>query len=57
MALVRNESRASLVANKFPAVTPVIGDLDSTTRITREASEADVVLRISSLSIILFKSP
>lgn len=49
MALVRNESRASLVANKFPAVTPVIGGLDSTTRITREASEADVVLRISSL--------
>ena len=49
MALVRNESRASLVSNKFPAVTPVIGDLDSTSRITKEASEADVVLRMLAL--------
>lgn len=34
MALVCNESRASLVTVKFPDVTPVIGDLDSTSEIT-----------------------
>ncbi|KAE8326735.1 hypothetical protein BDV39DRAFT_193347 [Aspergillus sergii] len=44
-ALVRSESRASQLTNKFPSVTPVIGDLDSTAKITSEASEADVVLR------------
>lgn len=47
MALVRNESRASLVTAKFPDVTPVIGDLDSTSQITSEASEADVVLSMT----------
>ena len=45
MALARNESRASLITSKFPSVIPVIGDLDSTTQIESEASEADVVLR------------
>ena len=45
MALARNESRAALISKKFPTVTPVIGDLDSTTQITNEAAEADVVLR------------
>ncbi|KAB8223364.1 hypothetical protein BDV33DRAFT_200631 [Aspergillus novoparasiticus] len=44
-ALVRSESRASQLTDKFPSVTPVIGDLDSTAKITSEASEADVVLR------------
>lgn len=44
-ALVRNEARASLITDKFPSVTPVIGDLDSAARISSEASEADVVLR------------
>ncbi|GMG12950.1 unnamed protein product [Aspergillus oryzae] len=44
-ALVRSESRASQLTDKFPSVAPVIGDLDSTAKITSEASEADVVLR------------
>ncbi|EYE91041.1 NAD(P)-binding protein [Aspergillus ruber CBS 135680] len=48
MALARNESRASLITSKFPSVIPVIGDLDSTTQIESEASEADVVLHLAS---------
>ncbi|KAK1145262.1 hypothetical protein N8T08_004415 [Aspergillus melleus] len=48
MALARNENRAALISKKFPTVTPVIGDLDSTTQITNEAAEADVVLHLAS---------
>ncbi|KAE8142466.1 NAD(P)-binding protein [Aspergillus pseudotamarii] len=47
-ALVRSESRASQLTKTFPSVTPVIGDLDSTAKITSEASEADVVLHLAS---------
>ncbi|GAB1208573.1 hypothetical protein APSETT445_007324 [Aspergillus pseudonomiae] len=54
-ALVRSQSRASQLTHKFPSVTTVIGDLDSTARITSEASEADVVLlwiQISGASLL-----
>jgi len=44
-ALVRSESKASLITSKYPSVTPVIGDLDSAASITKEVAEADVVLR------------
>ncbi|KNG88522.1 hypothetical protein ANOM_003243 [Aspergillus nomiae NRRL 13137] len=47
-ALVRSQTRASQLTNKFPSVTTVIGDLDSTAKITSEASEADVVLHLAS---------
>jgi hypothetical protein len=43
-ALVRSESKASLITSRYPSVTPVIGDLDSAASITKEAAEADVVL-------------
>lgn len=45
-ALVRSESKASLITSKFPSVAPVIGDLDSAAQITSEVSESDVVLRM-----------
>lgn len=57
MALVRNESRASLVTAKFPYVTPVIGDLDSTSQITSEAAEADVVLSKTHVVLTITTSP
>lgn len=44
-ALVRSESKASLITSKYPSVTPVIGDLDSAASITKEVADADVVLR------------
>ncbi|KAL4874366.1 NAD(P)-binding protein [Aspergillus karnatakaensis] len=47
-ALVRSESKASLVTSRFPSVTPVIGDLDSTAQIASEASQADIVLHLAS---------
>lgn len=45
VALVRNEARASAVTDKFPSVTPLIGDLDSSTEIRKEVQKADVILR------------
>ncbi|PLB53292.1 NAD(P)-binding protein [Aspergillus steynii IBT 23096] len=50
VALVRNEARAAAVTEKFPSVTPLIGDLDSTAIIRQEAQEADVVLNLASSS-------
>ncbi|CAI7575729.1 unnamed protein product [Penicillium pancosmium] len=48
VALVRNEARAGRVIEKYPSVTPLIGDLDSTAAIQNEASEADVILHLAS---------
>lgn len=46
VALVRNKSQAAVVTGKFPTVTPLIGDLDSSAEIQQAASKADVVLRM-----------
>lgn len=42
---MRNESRAARITEKYPSVTPLIGNLDSITAIQKEVSQADVVLR------------
>ena len=44
---VRNEERAKHIAEKFPDVKFVYGDLDSVDVIEKAASEADVVVRMS----------
>lgn len=46
VALVRNKRQAAVVTEKFPTVTPLIGDLDSSAEIQQAASKADVVLRM-----------
>ncbi|KAJ5876183.1 uncharacterized protein N7529_001767 [Penicillium soppii] len=48
VALVRNESRAARITEKYPSITPLIGDLDSITAIQNEVSRADVVLHLAS---------
>ncbi|KAJ5126392.1 hypothetical protein N7448_005695 [Penicillium atrosanguineum] len=48
VALVRNESRAACVTEKYPSVTQLIGDLDSAAAIQNEVSQADVVLNLAS---------
>lgn len=45
VALVRNQSQAAAVTGRFPTVTPLLGDLDSSVEIQQAASQADVVLR------------
>ncbi|PLB36089.1 NAD-dependent epimerase/dehydratase family protein [Aspergillus candidus] len=50
VALVRNKSQAAVVTGKFPTVTPLIGDLDSSAEIQQAASKADVVLHLASSS-------
>ncbi|KAI9931697.1 hypothetical protein ASPWEDRAFT_66430 [Aspergillus wentii DTO 134E9] len=49
-ALVRNQGQAAAVTGRFPTVTPLIGDLDSSAEIQQAASEADVVLHLASSS-------
>ncbi|CAG7950603.1 unnamed protein product [Penicillium salamii] len=44
VALVRNQSQAAAVTGRFPTVTPLLGDLDSSVEIRQAASQADVVL-------------
>lgn len=43
--LVRNEERGKLVAEKYPKVRFVYGDLNSTDVFEKEAAAADVVVR------------
>ncbi|KAJ5352436.1 hypothetical protein N7452_001410 [Penicillium brevicompactum] len=50
VALVRNQSQAAAVTGKFPTVTPLLGDLDSSVEIRQAASQADVVLHLASSS-------
>ena len=45
VALVRNQSQAAAVTGRFPTVTPLLGDLDSSVEIKQAASKADIVLR------------
>lgn len=45
VALVRNQSQAAAVTGRFPTVTPLLGDLDSSAEIQQAASKADIVLR------------
>ena len=42
--LVRNSEKGSLVAAQYPKVRLVYGDLDSTDLLTKEASDADIVV-------------
>jgi hypothetical protein len=50
--LVRDPSKASIISKAYPAARTVIGDLDSTDLIEKEAEKADIVLR----SCILYPS-
>ncbi|CAG8264873.1 unnamed protein product [Penicillium salamii] len=50
VALVRNQSQAAAVTGRFPTVTPLLGDLDSSVEIQQAASQADVVLHLASSS-------
>lgn len=45
VALVRNPGQAAAVTGRFPTVTPLLGDLDSSAEIQQAASKADIVLR------------
>ncbi|KAM0668213.1 hypothetical protein ACQRIU_001775 [Beauveria bassiana] len=47
VALVRSEARAAQIIAKYPAVIPLIADLDASDTIETAASQADVVLRLS----------
>ncbi|KGQ09656.1 hypothetical protein BBAD15_g4996 [Beauveria bassiana D1-5] len=44
VALVRSEARAAQITAKYPAVIPLIADLDASDAIETAASQADVVL-------------
>ena len=44
-ALVRDNAKADSISKAYPDVRIVLGDLDSTSIIEEEASEADVVVR------------
>jgi len=46
-ALVRTEDKANDVKEKYPSVRVVLGDLDSSELIEKEAARADIVLRTS----------
>ncbi|RDI82776.1 hypothetical protein Vi05172_g7202 [Venturia inaequalis] len=48
VALVRNESQASLIKAAFPAIETITGDLDSDEILQVEAAKADVVLNLAS---------
>ncbi|KAH8692125.1 hypothetical protein BGW36DRAFT_387047 [Talaromyces proteolyticus] len=48
VALVRNEAQAAFIAEQYPAVKPLIGNLDSVSEIEEQASQADVVLHLAS---------
>lgn len=50
VALVRNKCQAAAVTGRYPTVTPLIGDLDSSAAIQQAASNADVVLSMYFLS-------
>ncbi|OQE21941.1 hypothetical protein PENSTE_c011G02094 [Penicillium steckii] len=50
VALVRNKCQAAAVTGRYPTVTPLIGDLDSSAAIQQAASNADVVLNLASSS-------
>lgn len=45
VALVRTEEKRAKVVNIHPAITLLIGDLDTSDIIVEESSKADVVLR------------
>lgn len=57
-ALVRTEEKASLVRKAYPSIRIVLGGLDDSDLLKREAAEADIVLRMdtstrrASLSIL-----
>lgn len=52
--LVRNEERGAPILSKYPKVRLVVGTLDSSEVIEKEAAAADVVLgELSSLCITL----
>lgn len=46
--LVRTEEKAQRVREKYPGVRIVIGDLDDASKITAEASWADIVIRMKT---------
>ncbi|KAM3566518.1 hypothetical protein ARSEF4850_000562 [Beauveria asiatica] len=48
VALVRSEARAAQITAKYPAVVPLIADLDASDAIETAASQADVVLHLAS---------
>lgn len=45
-ALVRNRETARGISDTFPTIRTVVGDLDDAELVEREASEANVVLRM-----------
>jgi nucleoside-diphosphate-sugar epimerase len=47
-ALVRNSDKGAKVASQYPKIRLVYGDLDSTELLTKEASQADVVLHCAN---------
>ena len=51
--LVRDSKRAAPVAAQHPSVRMVYGTLDDTEILEREAANADIVLRPSSVSTLL----
>lgn len=48
--LIRDETKAEQVQSAYPNVDVVLGDLDDTTLVKREAEAADIVLRTSDTS-------
>lgn len=42
---MRTEDKAKLVKEAYPSVKIVLGDLDDSETLEREAAEADIVLR------------
>ncbi|OAA56849.1 NAD(P)-binding domain protein [Cordyceps fumosorosea ARSEF 2679] len=55
VALVRSEARAAQITAKYPAVEPLIADLDASDAIASAAAQADVVLlwiQISGASVL-----
>ncbi len=47
--LVRTQDKAEAVQRAFPGTRTVVGDLDSTELLEKEAAEADIVLRTSKI--------
>lgn len=56
VALVRTEEQKKIVLARWPQLEAVVGDLDDSAVLTKEASRADVVLREYSMNSLLGSS-
>lgn len=54
MLLVRTKEKAELVQKAYPGVCTVLGDLDDSELLEKEAAEADIVLRTNVLFRVVF---